>query len=89
MPPGRFDVDAAMRTIEQEQVTTIGGVPTIMWRLVEAPNFDDYDLSTVVRASYGGAPAAPELVQRIRERFPKVKKTLATAYGPTESGWVA
>ena len=89
MPPGRFDVDAAMRTIEQEKVTTIGGVPTIMWRLVEAPNFDDYDLSTVTRASYGGAPAAPELVQRIRERFPKVKKTLATAYGLTETASVA
>ncbi len=89
MPPGRFDVDAAMRTIEQEKVTTIGGVPTIMWRLVEAPNFGDYDLSTVTRASYGGAPAAPELVQRIRERFPKVKKTLATAYGLTETASVA
>jgi long-chain acyl-CoA synthetase len=89
MPPGRFDVDAAMRVIEQEKITTIGGVPTIMWRLVEAPNFDDYDLSTVTRASYGGAPAAPELVHRIRERFPKVKQTLATAYGLTETASVA
>ena len=43
----------------------------------------------MVRASYGGAPAAPELVQRIRERFPKVKKTLATAYGLTETASVA
>jgi long-chain acyl-CoA synthetase len=42
-----------------------------------------------VRVSYGGAPAAPELVQRIHERFPKVRKTLATAYGLTESASVA
>jgi long-chain acyl-CoA synthetase len=89
MPPGRFDPDAAMVTIEREKVTTFGGVPTIMWRIVESPNFDRYDLSSVVRVSYGGAPAAPELVQRIHERFPKVRKTLATAYGLTESASVA
>ena len=38
MPPGRFDPDEAMATIERERVTNIGGVPTIMWRIVEAPN---------------------------------------------------
>jgi long-chain acyl-CoA synthetase len=89
MPPGRFDPDTAMATIEREKVTSFGGVPTIMWRIVESPNFEDYDLSTVVRVSYGGAPAAAELVQRIHERFPKVRKTLATAYGLTESASVA
>ena len=89
MPPGRFDPDAAMATIEREKITSFGGVPTIMWRIVESAHFDDYDLSTVVRVSYGGAPAAPELVQRIHERFPKVRKTLATAYGLTESASVA
>jgi long-chain acyl-CoA synthetase len=89
MPPGRFDPDAAMATIEREKVTGFGGVPTIMWRIVESANFEDYDLSTVVRVSYGGAPAAAELVQRIHERFPKVRKTLATAYGLTESASVA
>jgi steroid-24-oyl-CoA synthetase len=89
MPPGRFDPDAAMATIEREKVTSFGGVPTVMWRILESPNFDQYDLSTVERVSYGGAPAAPELVQRIHERFPRVRKTLATAYGLTESASVA
>jgi long-chain acyl-CoA synthetase len=89
MPPGRFDSDAAMATIEREKITTFGGVPTIMWRIVESPNFDRYDLSSVTRVSYGGAPSAPELVVRIHEAFPKVRKTLATAYGLTESASVA
>jgi long-chain acyl-CoA synthetase len=89
MPPGRFDPDLAMATIEREQVTSFGGVPTIMWRIVESPNFEQYDLSSVVRASYGGAPAAPELVQRIHERFPAVRSTLTTAYGLTETASVA
>ena len=33
MPPGRFVPEAAMEVIERERVTSIGGVPTIMWRI--------------------------------------------------------
>ncbi len=89
MPAGRFDPDHAMATIEREQVTSIGGVPTIMWRIIESPNFANYDLSSVKRASYGGAPAAPELVERIEQAFPNLRKTLSTAYGLTETASVA
>ena len=70
MPPGRFDPDEAMAIIEREQVTNIGGVPTVMWRIVEAETFEQYDLSSVSRIGYGGAPAAPELVERIQARVP-------------------
>jgi long-chain acyl-CoA synthetase len=89
MPPGRFDPVAAMQVIEREKVTSIGGVPTIMWRIIEAPERSQYDLSSVQRASYGGAPAAPELVDRIAEAFPNLRKTLTTAYGLTETASVA
>ncbi|HEY5171896.1 MAG TPA: class I adenylate-forming enzyme family protein [Acidimicrobiia bacterium] len=89
MPVGRFDPDVAMETIEREQVTAIGGVPTIMWRILESPNLDKYDLTSVKRASYGGAPAAPELVERIERVFPHMRKTLTTAYGLTETASVA
>ena len=71
MPAGRFDPDVAMQTIEREQVTAIGGVPTVMWRILESPNLEKYDLSSVKRASYGGAPAAPELVERIEQCVPE------------------
>jgi long-chain acyl-CoA synthetase len=43
----------------------------------------------VQRASYGGAPAAPELVERIEKVFPHMRKTLTTAYGLTETASVA
>jgi long-chain acyl-CoA synthetase len=89
MPPGRFDPVAAMQVIERERVTSIGGVPTIMWRIIEAPELSEYDLSSVQRASYGGAPAAPELVERIAQAFPNLRKTLTTAYGLTETASVA
>ncbi len=89
MPPGKFDADHAMATIEREKVSSIGGVPTVMWRIVEAENFADYDLSSVTRIGYGGAPAAPELVARIKVAFPQVRHSLSTAYGLTESASVA
>jgi long-chain acyl-CoA synthetase len=89
MPPGRFDPEVAMRLIEQERITAIGGVPTVMWRIVEHPRRTEFDLSSVTRISYGGAPAAPELVARITEAFPNARTGLATAYGLTESASVA
>ena len=89
MPPGKFDPDEAMAVIEREKVTNIGGVPTVMWRIVESESFGRYDLSSVNRIGYGGAPAAPELVQRLRVAFPQVKETLSTAYGLTETASVA
>jgi long-chain acyl-CoA synthetase len=89
MPVGRFDPDNAMQIIQDERVSSIGGVPTIMWRIIDSPNFSKYDLSSVKRASYGGAPSAPELVERIEQAFPNLRKTLSTAYGLTESASVA
>ena len=89
MPVGRFDPDIAMQAIEREHVTSIGGVPTVMWRILESPNLEKYDLSSVKRASYGGAPAAPELVERIEKVFPHMRQTLTTAYGLTETASVA
>jgi long-chain acyl-CoA synthetase len=43
----------------------------------------------VKRASYGGAPAAPELIDRIERAFPHMRQTLTTAYGLTETASVA
>jgi long-chain acyl-CoA synthetase len=89
MPVGRFDPEIAMQAIERERVTSIGGVPTVMWRILESPKLEKYDLSSVKRASYGGAPAAPELVERTEKVFPHMRKTLTTAYGLTETASVA
>lgn len=89
MPPGKFDPEAAMRILQDEKITATGGVPTIMWRIVEHPKVHEYDLSSVTRISYGGAPAAPELVDRITAVFPQAKAQLTTAYGLTETASVA
>jgi long-chain acyl-CoA synthetase len=66
----RWDVIRAFELIQRERVNTAGGVPTIAWQLIEHPERENYDLSSLEGVSYGGAPSAPELVRRIREAFP-------------------
>jgi long-chain acyl-CoA synthetase len=67
----RWEPEAAMQLIERERVTSTGGVPTIAWQLIEHPARKKYDLSSLEAVSYGGAPAASELVRRIKQVFPK------------------
>ncbi|MFT4098313.1 MAG: class I adenylate-forming enzyme family protein [Rhodoblastus sp.] len=67
----RFEPVGAMQLIERERITSAGGVPTIAWQIIEHPDREKYDLSSLEVVSYGGAPAASELVRRIVEVFPK------------------
>lgn len=79
----KFDPAQTVELIEKEQISGFGGVPTLVWKVLEAPNFRDHDLSCVVRVAYGGAPAAPELVRRIQEEFPQAAPS--NGYGLTET----
>ncbi|HET9231014.1 MAG TPA: class I adenylate-forming enzyme family protein [Vitreimonas sp.] len=83
----RWDVDQALGLMEKERVTNFGGVPTIAWQVLEHPRVDEYDLSCVEGVSYGGAPAAPELVNRILARFPKALP--GQGWGMTETSATA
>jgi long-chain acyl-CoA synthetase len=67
----RWDAERAMSLIQSERLTGCGGVPTMAWQIVEHPRRADYDLSSLESVSYGGAPAASELVRRIKSVFPK------------------
>jgi long-chain acyl-CoA synthetase len=83
----RWDVDTALPLMEKERVTACGGVPTIAWQIVEHPRLGDYDLSALETIAYGGAPSAPELVRRIKERFPKAQPR--QGWGMTETSATA
>jgi long-chain acyl-CoA synthetase len=79
----RFEPEACMALIEQEKATSIGGVPTIPWQLLDHPARDSYDLSSLDSVTYGGAPAAPELVRRMDEAWPQAQS--GTGWGMTET----
>ncbi len=78
-----FDPERALELIEREKVTVFGGVPTVVMRILDSPDLDRRDTSSVRSVSYGGAPAPPELVRRIREHF--VTGQPANGYGLTET----
>ncbi len=83
----RWDPDAALPLIEKERINSAGGVPTIAWQILEHPRFNEYDLSSLETISYGGAPSAPELVKRIKERFPNANP--GQGWGMTETSATA
>ncbi|HEY5103544.1 MAG TPA: AMP-binding protein, partial [Acidimicrobiales bacterium] len=78
-----FDATKALRLIESEQITAIGGVPTIAMQIIDHPDFEKFDTSSVTTISYGGAPAPPELVKRIKTHFPVGQP--GNGYGLTET----
>lgn len=82
----RWDPERAMELIERERVSTFGGVPAMVWQVIEHPDFGKRDLSSLTSVSYGGAPAAPELVRRIEELFPG--RMPGNGYGLTETSSV-
>ena len=78
-----FDPGEALAIIERERITTIGGVPTVVMQILDHPDFSNYDVSSVRLVSYGGAPAPPELVRRIRSAFNLAQP--GNGYGLTET----
>ncbi|MEZ6030602.1 MAG: class I adenylate-forming enzyme family protein [Hyphomonadaceae bacterium] len=66
----KWDPAEALEIIQREKITTIGGVPAIAWQVLEHPDRDKYDLSSIAIVGYGGAPSAPALVATIKKRFP-------------------
>lgn len=79
----KWDPTRALELIEREKINSFGGVPAMVWQVVEHPDFDKYDTSSVESIGYGGAPAAPELVEKIKKLFPA--SSAANGYGLTET----
>jgi long-chain acyl-CoA synthetase len=81
-----FDPERALELIETERISTFGGVPTMVMQVLDSPNFAKRDTSSVRAVSYGGAPAPPELVRRIKEHFTVGQPS--QGYGLTETSSV-
>jgi len=87
IPPGRFDPEVVMETIQRERISIWSAVPTMIWRVAEDPKRHEYDLSSVTSIAYGGSPSAGELQRMVSETFPNVK-SIGNAYGLTETSSV-
>ena len=61
----KWDPARALDLIEQNKVTTVGGVPTIALDLVDHPDRAKHDLSSLTTVFYGGASPPSELGTRV------------------------
>lgn len=80
----KWDPADAMRLIEKYKVASFGGVPTVVRSMLEHPDRDKFDLSSLTAISQGGAPVAPDSVARIENDFAG-KVSAANGYGLTET----
>jgi long-chain acyl-CoA synthetase len=81
-----FDPERALELIERERIVTFGGVPAMVMQVLDSPKFAQSDTSSVRGVSYGGAPAPPDLVRRIRAAWPIGQPS--NGYGLTETSSV-
>ena len=65
-----FSVEACLETIEKHRVTHTAMVPLQYQKLIEHPDFDKYDLSSLHASMCCGSPLAAGLKKELAERWP-------------------
>ena len=82
----KWDPAEALRLIEKEGITYFVGVPTMSLELMNHPDRDKYDLSSLTDIAVGGAPRPVSHVERLQKTFPTSQPALG--YGLTETNAV-
>ena len=78
----QFDPGAWLEAVQTHRVTHSFVVPTMLKRIMEHPDFDKRDLSSLKLVAYGAAPMPYEVVTKAVQKF---SCGLMNAYGQTES----
>ncbi|MBZ0291981.1 MAG: long-chain fatty acid--CoA ligase [Anaerolineae bacterium] len=64
----RFDPEQVLNLIDEYAATAFAGVPTMYQMMMNAPNWDEADLSTLRFCTSGGAPLPVSLVKAFEEQ---------------------
>jgi len=81
LAPG-FDPPMIVRVIEREKPTMTGGVPTMIFELIEEAEKTGRDVTSIRGITCGGAMVAPELARRAGKVF---EAPIQILYGQTEA----
>jgi len=78
-----FDPLKALQTISSERCTAVNGVPTMFIAILNHPEFDRFDLSSLRTGIMAGAPCPVEAMNQVRTKMhcPEI----VIAFGQTES----
>ena len=79
----RWSAEDALRLIAREKVTSLPGVPTMLWDLLHSPALATADTSSLNNVSTGGQGLPGNLVAAVQAAFPNV--VMGTGYGLTET----
>ncbi|MEV4804920.1 AMP-binding protein [Nonomuraea sp. NPDC049421] len=80
--PERFEAAATLELIERHRVTNAFMVPTMFHRMLDVPNRDKYDLSSLTHLYHGAAPCPPATKKAMIDWLGPV---LWEYYGSTEA----
>jgi fatty-acyl-CoA synthase len=76
-----FDPVKAMEVISRERCTFFSSVPTMLISILQHPEFDNYDLSSLNLIVCGAAPVPVVLMEQVKER---IGADVAIVFGQTE-----
>jgi len=80
----RFDLKELCETIEKERCSYLLGAPQMWQWIMDYPELDKYDLSSLRFGTYSTAPMPMVTIKRLKEKFPDI--TFFSTYGLTEAG---
>ena len=78
----KWDATYALDLIQKHKVTNLSGVPTQSWDLMNHPDVDKYDLSSLIDIGAGGAARPEDQVFNLHEKF---NVPMTFAWGMTET----
>ncbi|HKT03715.1 MAG TPA: FadD3 family acyl-CoA ligase [Rugosimonospora sp.] len=84
LPQAVFNVDSVLRRVQADRVTVLPGPPTLYQSILDHPERDRYDLSSLRVAVTGAADIPVELIRRVHDELPFA--TVISGYGMTEGG---
>jgi long-chain acyl-CoA synthetase len=82
----RPEVEAVLQHIQDEKCTHVNAVPTLYNWLLDCPQIERFDLSSLRLVTYAGSPMPEEVLRRCIGKFGNI---LAQAYGLTEAAPVS
>ncbi|MCP4692681.1 MAG: acyl--CoA ligase, partial [Desulfobacterales bacterium] len=65
----KWNPEKALELIERERITAFDGVPTLSWELLNSPDFEKRDTSSLLALGAGGAKRPVEQANQIQKRF--------------------
>jgi acyl-CoA synthetase (AMP-forming)/AMP-acid ligase II len=79
----QFEVKKWLKTVQEQQVTRAMLVPTMLKWIIDDPDFDKYDLTSLRVVTYGAAPMPFEVIKKAIAVMPQVH--FINAFGQTET----